>query len=310
MYRIFIDGKEGTTGLQIYERLGSRNDISLITLSDDMRKDTEYRKMALNSCDVAFLCLPDDAAIQAVEMIENPDVRVIDTSTAHRTAPGWAYGFPELSEAHRAAIAESRRVASPGCHASGFIALVYPLIAGGLLPKTAKLTCHSVTGYSGGGKKMIAQYQGKDRDALLGAPRQYSLSQGHKHLPEMKSLCSLEHEPIFCPIVGDFYSGMCVTVPLFTSDLAPGVTASDIREVYASLYFGPVVKYLQGEDEGGFVSAAAVSDTDSMQIIVEGNDDRLLLISRFDNLGKGAGGAAVECLNIMLGLDPVCGLEL
>ena len=228
--KVFIDGKAGTTGLRIYERLEGRSDIRLLTLSDDDRKDPALRRSMLNSADIAFLCLPDAAAIEAAQMVENPDTVVIDTSTAHRTAPGWIYGFPELSSEIRSAIPHAKRIAVPGCHAGGFIALMRPLIESGAIAKDARLTCHSITGYSGGGKKMIAEYEDTERSPLLGAPRQYGLTQNHKHLREMKAITGLEHEPIFCPIVADFYSGMEVTVPLFAEDLAPGFTADSIRE--------------------------------------------------------------------------------
>ncbi len=310
MKKIFIDGSAGTTGLRIYERLGNRKDVELITLPDELRKDTEARKKALNSCDVAFLCLPDAAAVEAVSLIDNPDVTVIDTSTAHRTDEGWAYGFPELSQELKKKILNSKRIAVPGCHASGFIGLVKPLIDEDLLPADALLTCHSITGYSGGGKKMIAEYENPDRSELFDAPRQYGLTQQHKHLKEMQKITGLDHAPVFCPIVSDFYSGMVVTVPLFKEQLCGGFTIEDIRNVYKNKYTGPVVTYSESISEDGLISAKALSDKDSMQITVEGNGDRILLIARYDNLGKGASGAAVECLNLIIGSDPTSGLEL
>lgn len=310
MTKIFIDGSAGTTGLRIHERLGGRGDITLISLNEEQRKDPSARRDALNRADIAFLCLPDDAAREAVAMVQNPDTVVIDTSTAHRTADGWAYGFPELSEAHRDAVAQSKRIAVPGCHASGFIALVYPLVAAGLLPSDVTLTCHSLTGYSGGGKKMIAQYEEAGRDRLLGAPRLYGLSETHKHLPEMCRLTGLTHAPVFCPIVADFYSGMLVTVPLPVSLLTPGATADDVRKVLSGYYRGPIVTYREGMDEGGFLSAAALSGKDTMEVSVFGNSERILLCARYDNLGKGASGAAVECLNLVLGTDSTEGLSL
>ena len=309
MKKIFIDGSVGTTGLRIYERLSHRSDIELVLLPEEQRKDPEARKKALNACDIAFLCLPDPAAVEAVEMIDNPNVTVIDASTAHRTNEGWCYGFPELSENIAKSLPCSKRIAVPGCHASGFIALVYPLIEAGIISADTKLTCHSITGYSGGGKKMIADYECDSPDFLLGAPRQYGLTQQHKHLKEMKKITGLENEPIFCPIVSDFYSGMTVTVPLFASDLKNG-TVNDIREIYRNKYDGKIVKFEESADEGGFISAHAMAKKDSMRITVAGNDDRILLIAMYDNLGKGASGAAVECMNMVLGVSPETGLEL
>lgn len=309
MKKIFIDGSVGTTGLRIYERLSNRSDVELIKLSEELRKDPAARKEALNSCDIAFLCLPDPAAVEAVEMIENPNVTVIDASTAHRTLPGWSYGFPELSEARKEALKTTKRIAVPGCHASGFISLVAPLIEAGFLSSDAKLTCHSITGYSGGGKKMIAEYEDDELDWLLGAPRQYGLTQQHKHLKEMKAITGLQEAPVFCPIVSNFYSGMTVTVPIFASDLKKG-TVEDIKALYREKYQGPIVRYEEHADEGGFISAHAVSEKDSMVITVEGNEERILLIAMYDNLGKGASGAAVECMNYVMGVDPSTGLEL
>ena len=305
---LFLDGAAGTTGLRIHERLSGRTDLKLLALSDAERKDPLKRREALNSCDIAMLCLPDEAAREAVSMIENPAVRVIDASTAHRTATGWAYGFPELKGQFRKKIETGNRVAVTGCHASGFLALVQPLVYAGLLPADALLTCHSVTGYSGGGKKMIARYEEDARCSLLDAPRQYGLSQNHKHLPEMKSVAGLQTEPIFCPIVSDFYSGMCVTVPMFKSQLKG--TAEDVKRIYAETYTGPVVRYTETADEGGFLSANAMAGKDAMQISVYGNGERVLLTALFDNLGKGASGAAVQCLNLMTGQDETTGLVL
>ncbi len=309
MKKVFIDGSVGTTGLRIYERLSDRKDLTLMLLPETERKDPAARKKALNSCDIAFLCLPDAAAIEAVNMIENPDVTVIDASTAHRTDAGWCYGFPELSEALAKALPASKRIAVPGCHASGFISLVYPLIESGILSASQALTCHSITGYSGGGKKMIADYEDNELDYLLGAPRQYGLTQQHKHLKEMKKITGLEKEPIFCPIVSNFYSGMTVTVPLFASQLQKG-SIEEIREIYRKKYTGDIVTYIEKADQEGFISAHAMSEKDSMAITVAGNEERILLIAMYDNLGKGASGAAVECMNLVLGVDPKTGLEL
>ena len=307
--KIFIDGKAGTTGLRIYERLESFQGIELISLDDEKRKDPVCRKEALNSADIAFLCLPDDAARESVSFIENENTVVIDTSTAHRTLDDWAYGFPELSQAHKEKIINSKRIAVPGCHASGFISLVYPLIEAGALDGSENLTCFSLTGYSGGGKKMIAEYE-EEPDELLGAPRQYGLTQNHKHLKEMVKISGLENAPVFCPVVGDFYSGMEVTVPIFKSDLKNGFNIEKIKEIYKNKYTGPLVTYADDLNENGFISAALLSGKDSMIISVFGNEDRIILTARYDNLGKGASGAAVECLNIVLGNALTQGLEV
>lgn len=307
MKKIFIDGKAGTTGLRIYERLENREDIELLTLSDDKRKDPEARREMLNRADVVFLCLPDSAAIESVAMIENENTVVIDTSTAHRTNPDWMYGFPELFSGNEEKIKNSKRIAVPGCHASGFIALVSPLIEKGILSRDALLTCHSVTGYSGGGKKMIAQYE-EEKTELLEAPRQYALGQTHKHLKEMKSITGLESEPIFCPIVSDFYSGMAVTVPIFKSMLDG--TIEDVKNIYKEKYNTPIVSFKEEADPDGMYSAAYLSGKDNMEISVFGNEERILLTARYDNLGKGASGAAVEILNIVLGTNKETGLEL
>ena len=310
MKRIFIDGKAGTTGLRIEERLSGRTDIELITLPEAYRKDEKARREAINSADVAFLCLPDAAAKEAVAMVDNPHTVIIDTSTAHRTDPAFAYGFPELSPSFEEKIKNSKRIAVPGCHASGFIALVYPLIANGILSASARLTCHSVTGYSGGGKKMIAEYGDIDRCTLLGAPRQYGITQKHKHLKEMQAMTGINNAPVFCPIVADFYSGMEVTVALFKQQLCESKTVEDIKNAYKAKYTSELVKYVENADEAGFLSAGALSTKDSMQVSVYGNDDRIILVARYDNLGKGASGAAVECLNIVLGEDECKCLEL
>ncbi len=308
MKKVFIDGSAGTTGLRIAERLAGRKDIQMITLSEETRKDLAARKQALNEADIAFLCLPDDAAREAVSLIENDTTVVIDASTAHRTLPDWAYGFPELSKAHEKTLKSSKRIAVPGCHASGFIALVYPLVEAGLLPKEALVTCHSITGYSGGGKKMIAEYEGEDRPRALDAPRQYGLTQTHKHLKEMQAKTGLATPPAFCPIVSDFYSGMVVTVPLFKAQLAGGV--EDIKEIYRKKYAGKLVQFVEAIDENGFLSGVKLAGTDGMQIGVAGNEERILLLAAYDNLGKGASGAAIECMNMVLGVDETTGLAL
>ena len=310
MKKIFIDGKAGTTGLRIYERLENRNDIELITLSEEMRKDYDARKTAINSADVVFLCLPDAASIEAVGMVENDNTVLIDTSTAHRTNEDWAYGLPELSADFENKIKKSKRIAVPGCHASGFISLVYPLIENGIISKDAEITCHSVTGYSGGGKKMIAEYDDENRNCLLDAPRQYALTQMHKHLKEMKAITGLEKEPVFCPIVSDFYSGMMVTVPLFASMLNDGKSVEDIKNIYKEKYNTDILRYVENASEEGFLSAGKLTGKDSMEITVEGNDERILLVARYDNLGKGASGAALECLNIVLENEKVSNLDI
>ncbi len=307
MYNVFIDGSAGTTGLKIVERLSGRDDIKLIKLPEELRKDDNARKQALNSADVAFLCLPDAAAIGAVSLVENPNVKIIDTSTAHRTNASWQYGFAEIN-GFKEKIASSKRIANPGCHASGFIALIAPLVNAGVLDKREKLTCFSITGYTGGGKKMIAEYEGEDKPLLYDAPRQYGLSQAHKHLPEMQKYCKLENSPIFCPIVADYDRGMEVTVPLFKSQISCDIQA--LKEIYKNAYNGPVVKFVESNDEGGFLSANSMKEKDGMEVSVFGNDDRILLVSRFDNLGKGASGAAIQNMNILLGVDQTKGLEL
>ena len=308
MKRVFIDGGAGTTGLRIVERLSGRDDIELLTLSEENRKDINARREMLNSVDVAFLCLPDAAAIEAVALIENENTVVIDTSTAHRTNESWAYGFPELDSYFEQKIKKSKRISVPGCHASGFIALVYPLIKAGILDKSALLSCYSITGYSGGGKAMIAEYESSEKSPLFDAPRTYALTQQHKHLKEMKSISGLENEPVFVPIVSDFYSGMYVSIPLFASQINGNI--EDIKKVYKETYTTPFAQYFEEIDENGFVSANALSFKDGMQITVCGNEQRFTLNARYDNLGKGASGAAVECLNIVLGNKKEKGLNL
>ena len=304
MTKVFIDGKAGTTGLRIYERLGDRRDLELITLSDELRKDASARKAALEAADVAFLCLPDAAAVEAVALCENPDTVLIDTSTAHRVNDAWAYGFAEIGGL-REKIANSKRIANPGCHASGFVSLVAPLRERGLLDENALLSCFSLTGYSGGGKKMIADYEGEGAAALL-APRTYGLSQSHKHLPEMAKVCGLTTPPAFSPIVSSYYAGMEVVVTLFKEQLRG--SAEDVKACYADYYKGDVVKFVENADENGFLSAGAFAGRDDMQIAVFGNDERVTLVSRFDNLGKGASGAAIQNMNIVLGLSETTGL--
>jgi len=307
MTKVFIDGSAGTTGLRIYERLEGRPDIQLVKLSEDLRKDPAARQDAICGADIAFLCLPDDAARESVSLAGDSKVKIIDTSTAHRCSDAWAYGFPEL-RGKREKILASSRVANPGCHASGFVALIAPLVENGILPASAQLSCFSLTGYSGGGKKMIAEYEAQARSELLKGPRQYALSQSHKHLPEMVKLCGLEQAPVFCPVVGDFYSGMEVTVPLFTSRLKG--TAADIRALYAEYYKTGLVRCVHEADPDGMLSAAAFSGRDDMHLGVYGNDERIVLVSRFDNLGKGASGAAIQNMNILMGVPETTGLNV
>lgn len=302
MTKIFIDGSAGTTGLRIRERLEQRPELELLTLPEELRKDVKAREEIINEADIAFFCLPDAAAVESAALVHG-NTAVIDTSTAHRTATSWTYGFPEL-HGLREKIRNSRRIANPGCHASGFISLTEPLVHEGLISPDTLLSCFSVTGYSGGGKSMIAAYEAADRAAELDAPRQYGLPQSHKHLPEMAKIPGLKTEPIFCPIVADYYSGMAVTVPLFRKDLKGSV--EDIRQVYREQYHSAVVHYEEYED--GMIAGNALSGRDDMKITVAGNDERILLISVFDNLGKGASGAAIQNMNILLGLDETTGL--
>ena len=303
--QVFIDGSAGTTGLRIRERLASRQDLELITLPEEFRKDPAARADALNTAKVSFLCLPDDAAREAVSLVTSPDAVIIDTSTAHRTANGWTYGFPEL-KGQREKIISSRRIANPGCHASGFVSLVAPLVQAGLLSSGARLSCFSLTGYSGGGKKMIADYETVNRPSLLDAPRQYGLSQTHKHLPEMTAVCGLVHAPVFCPVVAPYYAGMEVTVPLTSAETS--ASPEEIKEVYRAYYAAGLVHFTDNAEEDGFLSAGALSGRDDLEISVFGTPERILLVSRFDNLGKGASGAAIQNMNLVLGEDESLGL--
>ena len=301
MSKVFIDGAAGTTGLKIRERLAIRDDIELITLPEEYRKDEGARADAMNRSDITFLCLPDDAAIKAVELADDKTV-IIDTSTAHRISDGWVYGMPEL-KGQRKKIRSSKRIANPGCHASGFIALIAPLVSEGVIDRSEKLSCFSLTGYSGGGKKMIAEYESADREELYNAPRQYGLTQSHKHLPEMKALCGLDNAPVFCPVVAPFYSGMQVTVPLFDTD------TEKIKNIYAETYKDGVIKYCD-VSKNGFISSAELSGKDGMCVYVYGNNDRAILCAVYDNLGKGASGAAIQNMNIIMNEDETKGLIL
>ena len=309
MTKIYIDGQEGTTGLKILERFKGRNDIELLRIDEDKRKDNDERKRMINSSDFTFLCLPDAAAREAVEMADE-NVRIIDASTAHRTNPDWAYGFPELGKDFREKIVKSNRVAVPGCYASGFASMVYPLVKLGIMPADYPVSAHAVSGYSGAGKKAIAVYESADRPADFDSPRQYALTQQHKHLPEMQKICGLEYAPSFNPLICGFFSGMVVSLPLHTRLLTKKYGADDIRkalaEYYADSFFVKVMP--EGEPEDGFIGANNLSGTNNMEIFVNGNDERLIICSRLDNLGKGASGAAVQCLNIMMGIDEKTGL--
>ena len=311
--KVFIDGKEGTTGLQIFERFEKRSNLEILLIDEEKRKDVNERKRLINESDITFLCLPDAAAIEAAALAENPSVRIIDASTAHRTDPAWDYGFPELSAEHRANIAKSKRVANPGCYASGFISIVYPLVKAGVLPEDYPLTAHAVSGYSGGGKKMIAAIEGEDKTFEMQSPRQYALTQQHKHLPEMQKVCGLKYRPMFNPIVDDYYAGMVVSVPLVTRALSKSYTPADIHEILSAHYEGQrFVKVMEpgGKETlpDGFLAANTLAGTNDMQLFVFGSDEQILLCSRLDNLGKGASGAAIQNMNIMLGLDEATGL--
>ena len=317
---VYIDGKEGTTGLQIYDRLAGREDIELLLIDEEKRKDSAERKKCINAADLVFLCLPDAAAAEAVGMVGNPHTRIVDASTAHRTAPGWVYGFPELKKGQREAIAAARRVANPGCHATGFISLVAPLVQAGILPADADLACFSLTGYSGGGKKMIAQYEAPDRKEVLSSPGIYSVMQNHKHLPEMQKICGLFKRPVFTPIVDDYYKGMATTVPLHRSQLRGVQTLHQVWKVLAEhygTYDGKRLVYVAGDPtdpEGGiepdskFYGGAKAGHND-LVILVAGNDETFTLTALFDNLGKGASGAAIQNMNLMLGLEETTGLS-
>lgn len=305
MKKIFIDGSTGTTGLRIRERLAGRKDISVLVLPEELRKNDDARKEYINNSDISILCLPDDAAVQAVSLAGNPDTVLIDTSTAHRTNDSFVYGFPEICN-NREKIRKSKRISNPGCHASGFISLVAPLIENSVIPKSAHLTCFSLTGYSGGGKKMISEYESSERNPLFDAPRMYGISQNHKHLPEMQKACSLDCPPIFCPIIAPYYSGMEVTVSLFRDEIQG--SADSIREIYSDYYHSGLIHFENAADN--FLSACEFSGFDDMEITVCGNGERILLVSRFDNLGKGASGSAIQNMNISLGIDETFGLNL
>lgn len=312
-YKVFIDGKEGTTGLKIFERFEKRNDIEIITIDDDKRKDPVEKAKLINASDFTFLCLPDAAAIESAALCTNPATKIIDASTAHRINPAWAYGFPELDKSFRDKIIDSHRVAVPGCYASGSNAILYPLVKSGIMPKDYPVVIHAVSGYSGAGKKAIAQYEAEGRDIGLDSPRLYALTQQHKHLPEIKVMSGLDFEPIFNPYVCDYFQGMTVTVGLHARLLTKKVTAKDVWEMFSNHYEGTnFIKVAGFMGEGTlpeqFIPANTLANTNEMQIFVYGNDDRIMITTRFDNLGKGASGAAVQCMNILMGIDETTGL--
>jgi N-acetyl-gamma-glutamyl-phosphate reductase len=313
---VFIDGQEGTTGLEIRDRLAGRQDVRLIEIDPAQRKDLAARRECLNAADAVVLCLPDDAAREAVSMIDNPRTRVYDASTAHRTAPGWTYGLPEREPGARQAVVAAKRVSVPGCHASGFVLAIAPLVRLGILPPDATLACHSITGYSGGGKKRIAQYGASNRPAFLDSPNLYSVGMRHKHLPEMCRWSGLVKAPAFAPIIGDFYRGMVVSIPLHTSQLARVQSAADVREALAGAYQGerfvrvlphPATPFLAGEFQD--VDTQGCNGTNRADIFVFGHDEHVMVSARIDNLGKGASGACVQCLNLGLGFDEGEGLS-
>lgn len=307
MKKVFIVGSSGTTGLRLKARLSRRDDVRLLEISDERRKDTDEIKRLIELSDFCFLCLPDAAAQETAELAKGCAARLIDASTAHRTSAGWTYGFPELSDKHRQAIKSARLVAVPGCHAGGVIALIYPLVQAGVIGVNYPLCCTSLTGYSGGGKSMIAGYEGKPLTSERKSPMQYAMAQNHKHLPEIISQCGLITAPVFMPVVGDFYSGMLVTIPLHTSLLKKSHTVSSIRELLREHYAGSsFVKVM--DEEPASLYAGSLAGRDDMELYVSGNDERILLCAHFDNLGKGASGAAIQCFNIMSGVDEQTGL--
>jgi len=310
--KIYIDGQEGTTGLKILERFEGRNDIELLKISEDKRKDLNERKKFINASDFTFLCLPDVAAREAVSLVENDSVRIIDASTAHRTNPDWAYGFPELSPAHREKIKNSKRVAVPGCYASGFISMIYPLVSKGVIPAEYPVFAYATSGYSGAGKKAIAAYEAEDKPFELLSPRQYALNMNHKHLPEMQTITGLASKPMFNPIVDNYFSGMVVSVPIQSAILGKKLSPKQVRdalyETYKDSNFVEVKPVGSECVPDGFLTSNALSGSNKMELYVFGNEEQMLLCSRLDNLGKGASGAAVQCLNIMMGIDETTGL--
>ena len=309
--KVYIDGKEGTTGLQIYDRLSRRQDIDLLLIDEAKRKDTAERSELMNAADIVFLCLPDGAAMEAVTLVTNPGTRIIDCSTAHRTAAGWTYGFPELT-GQREAIRTAKRVANPGCYATGFLSLARPLVEKRALSPRARLTCHALSGYTGAGKKAIAQYTGPGREEELDGPRHYAVALSHKHLPEMAAVAGLERPPLFMPMICDYPQGMVVTIPLWAEDLEGSPSIDSLRELYAGYYEGSPVVTLRpaGAPSCGFIGSNNLAGTDGLQIFVNGNGGQFMLSARLDNLGKGASGAAVQNMNLMLGFAETAGLNL
>ena len=307
--KVYIDGQAGTTGLQIFERIGARDDLELMRIDEDKRHDIDERRKFINAADVVFLCLPDDGAREAVSLVENPDTCIIDASTAHRTDPAWTYGFPELSPEQRAAIAASKRIANPGCHATGFISCVAPLVQAGILPPDYPLACFSLTGYSGGGKRMIAAYEDPERPRALGSPGIYGRTLNHKHLPEMKAVCGLERAPVFLPVVDDYYKGMATTIMLHNDLLAGRPSAAGIRECLQAHYAGQRFITVAEDDEATpTLYANELAGTNRLRIVVSGNKEETCVTALFDNLGKGASGAAVQNMNIVLGIYESYGL--
>lgn len=311
MKKIFIDGKDGTTGLKIYKRFENRDDIELLLIDPEKRKDIEERAKMINASDITFLCLPDAASIEAVSLVENTNTKIIDTSTAHRTLPEWAYGFAELSENHREKIKTNNRIAVPGCYASGFNSIVYPLIKRGFISPDYNIVCFAMSGYTGAGKKGIAQYEDKNRDTELDSPRIYALSQEHKHLREMKAISGLNKEPIFSPVICDYPQGMVVTVPLYTSAMNKKYNKEDIYQMFSEHYAGSdIVKVRPIGYTENMIGTNNFANRDDMEIEINGNEERIVITSRFDNLGKGASGAAIQCMNIAMGIDEKTGLNI
>lgn len=311
MKKVFIDGKDGTTGLKIFKRFENRNDIELLLIDSDKRKDAKERARLINESDITFLCLPDAASIEAVSLVENDNTKIIDTSTAHRTLSDWAYGFAELSREHREKIESSNRIAVPGCYASGFNSIVYPLVHSGFINKDYDIVCYALSGYTGAGKKGIAQYEDSSRDAELDSPRLYALTQEHKHLKEMKAVSGLSKKPIFSPIICDYPQGMVVSVPLYTDRMSKKYTIQDIYEMFAEHYGNSdIVKVRRPGYTQGMIGSNQFANRDDMEIEINGNEDRILITSRFDNLGKGASGAAIQCMNIAMGIDEKTGLNI